>query len=385
MLLRRRKRGSFIFFLQDLTLRKRVRGLVVFGCLAFFCFAFRTSEAATGSASLYFSPSHGTYTKGQNFIVSVLVNAETSINGVEAVLSFPPSFLEVLRIDKSGSIINLWVEEPSFSNTGSSGNVSLGGVILNPGFIGPSGKIVDIVFRVKNTGSAVLKYSQAAILANDGIGTNITALNDGAAFVFLDAKPSSGKEYVPPLSTTTPSVVVIKEIPEVQKPEKLLELWDLLPSWIKTGSIILIGLAFLIGALILLSFGLIILIYVWKYALAKREATQKKIRLVFGIVKFMVKFIVQKTVSLVRATEIEFEGDIRFTVEQFRRELGEASNVNPPRFGDLVKGFWHSLGIVIKRFFTRNTPDSASGLPEVIAGEQVIKKEAKQLEERKPR
>lgn len=261
----------------------------------------------------------------------------------------------------------------------------MGGVILNPGFIGPSGKIVDIVFRVKNTGSAVLKYSQAAILANDGIGTNVTVLNDGATFTFLEAKPSSEKEHVSPLPATTSPVIIIKEIPGEKKSEKLLELWGLLPSWIKVGSIILIGLAFLIGALILLSFGLIILVYLWKYALARREVTEKKIRLMFGIVWFVVKFIGQKTASLIKTTEGEVEGDIRFAIEQFRRELGEASNINPPRFGDLVKGFWRSMGIIIKRFFTKNTLHGMSAPSEIAEDEPVGKKEIKQFEERKPR
>ena len=109
---------------------------------------------------------------GENFTVAVLVNSDQSINAVSGVLDFPTEYLQVVSLNKTNSIINLWVQNPSFSNTGDRGDVRFEGIKLNPGFVGSGGQIIDIVFRVKKIGSAEVYFTESSILANDGLGSN---------------------------------------------------------------------------------------------------------------------------------------------------------------------------------------------------------------------
>lgn len=131
------------------------------------------------AATLDISPSSGIHTVGENFSVSVIVSSpDQAINAVDTVVSFPADKLQATSVSKDGSVINLWAEEPVFSN--SVGQVSMSGVVLSPGFIGPSGRVLKINFKVKTPGNAAVVFSSGSVLANDGRGTNIlTSLNSG--------------------------------------------------------------------------------------------------------------------------------------------------------------------------------------------------------------
>jgi 5-hydroxyisourate hydrolase-like protein (transthyretin family) len=140
---------------------------ILFGIL-FFIFNVHKVNAAT----LYFSPSSGNFTVGDILTTSILVNTQgQAINNTEAIINFPSDLLEVVSVNKSGSIFSLWVEEPAFSN--SAGTISFNGGLPTPGFNGTMGKIINIIFRVKGTGLASLIFSSAAVRANDGYGTDI--------------------------------------------------------------------------------------------------------------------------------------------------------------------------------------------------------------------
>ncbi len=133
------------------------------------------------AATLGISPSTGTYKAGETFSVSVIVNTESkSINAISANLTFSTSLLRVVSVSKSDSIINYWVQEPSFSNT--NGTINLEGVIVNPGFTGGSGKVLRVTFEAKSSGIAELKYALSSVLANDGLGTNILTTANKASF-----------------------------------------------------------------------------------------------------------------------------------------------------------------------------------------------------------
>src|SRR3989344_2949948 len=124
------------------------------------------------AATLNFSPPSGTYNVGSTFSVNVNVeSANQAMNAASGIVSFPWDKLEVVSISKQGSIFSLWPAEPSFSN--SAGTVSFEGIVLNPGYIGASGKILTLTFRARNTGQANVSFSSGSVLANDGTGANI--------------------------------------------------------------------------------------------------------------------------------------------------------------------------------------------------------------------
>lgn len=167
---------------------KGKKTLILFIFILVFFAGFKTADAA----NLYFSPSSGTYSADRNFTVNVMVNSSASMNAASGIVTFPASKLEVVGVSKTGSILNLWVQEPSFSNR--DGNVRFEGIVLNPGFSG-DGKLISVTFRVKSAGPADLSFSSGSVLTNDGLGTNI--LSDlGSANFSLEAGAVSAPEAI---------------------------------------------------------------------------------------------------------------------------------------------------------------------------------------------
>lgn len=138
------------------------------------------------AATLYFIPGSGNIAVGDIFTANVYVNTKgVAVNNAEAVVNFPPDLLSVTSVSRTGSIFSLWVEEPSFSNTG--GTVIFNGGLPTPGFSGSAGKVASIVFRAKKTGEASLIFSSAAVRANDGLGTDILDGQGSAKFTLQEA------------------------------------------------------------------------------------------------------------------------------------------------------------------------------------------------------
>jgi hypothetical protein len=139
------------------------------------------SPFVTRADTLTLSPASGSYSVGKSFPVTVYVSSPSqSVNAVSGTLTFPSDKLQVVSVSKTGSVLSLWVSDPSFSNT--DGTVTFEGVVPNPGFQGSAGKIVTVNFKVIGGGSASVKWSTASELANDGNGTNILKNLNTATF-----------------------------------------------------------------------------------------------------------------------------------------------------------------------------------------------------------
>ncbi len=152
------------------------------------------------AASLSLSPQSGSYTVGSTFTVSVLVSSAESLNAVSGIVSYPKDKLAVTGISKAGSILNLWVQEPSFSN--SDGVASFEGVVLNTGYSGSGGKAVTLTFSVIAPGEASVSFSSGMALANDGEGSDILEDLRSARYTLQASAPvvapeSSVDEVVP--------------------------------------------------------------------------------------------------------------------------------------------------------------------------------------------
>lgn len=178
-------------------MRRRLQ-LAVLVTLAFFAYI-----PLGFAATLSLSPPTGVYSSGQTFSASVVINTQgQSINAAEGTLSFNPRELSVVSVSK-GSLFNLWTSEPSFSNT--AGTVSFSGG--NPaGYQGSAGVVVTVTFRVVGAGTARAAFTNGAVLANDGRGTNIlSSMNAGT--------------YTLSAQTTTPPAEVVREyVPQANTP-----------------------------------------------------------------------------------------------------------------------------------------------------------------------
>lgn len=173
----------------------------------FFCITllgFFVAPSFLFADTLSFSPATGSYTSGRTFPVTVFVSSPSqAINALSGEISFPPDKLQLVSISKTGSILTLWVQEPTFSNT--AGTVSFAGVVPNPGFTGSVGNILTLNFKVVGQGSATVKFNAGEVLANDGNGTNILKrLNNGSYTLGSAPIPVPEPPPVPP-PTPAPS------------------------------------------------------------------------------------------------------------------------------------------------------------------------------------
>jgi len=169
------------------------RNAVVLAASMFATLAFAgTASAASMSVTL----SADTVTIGDQIQATVKIDSEGSgINASQGTLQFPKDILEVVSLDKTGSVFNFWLQDPTYSN--SSGQIAwIGG--SSSGLSGRSLQVLKINFRVKGSGTANLAFTDGAVTAADGSGTNVLSAMRG---VNLNSAPSQGT--VPATGTTT--------------------------------------------------------------------------------------------------------------------------------------------------------------------------------------
>lgn len=124
----------------------------------------------TNSLSLH--PTGGTYIVGSTFDVSVFLDTGGQyINALEVFLRYPPDKLQLVSPTAGSSIIDIWTTQPRYSNA--RGTVELRGGIPR-GINVSDGLITTLTFRVKSTGSAVVRFTdETKLYLNDGQGTNV--------------------------------------------------------------------------------------------------------------------------------------------------------------------------------------------------------------------
>jgi len=131
----------------------------------------KTEEAKYASLSV--SPSIGTFTVGNTFSVSILLNTGgLFINAIDISLLFPADKLQIVSPSAGQSVIGIWTSPPKYDNQ--KGTATFRGGIPNPGINVESGLVSTITFRVKAIGTAAVRFSDnSRIFLNDGLGTNI--------------------------------------------------------------------------------------------------------------------------------------------------------------------------------------------------------------------
>lgn len=178
--------------------------LVASGLLSFY-FLILPAEVSA-AASLFVSPSTGTFIAGNTLTVSIYLNTGGQfVNAVDVNLSFPPQKLQVVSPSTGKSLVQVWISQPVYSN--SEGTMRFQGAIPTPGINTGAGLISTIIFRVRETGPATLKIlSSSKVLLNDGLGTDILGqTTDGVYYLALPppagpivaspTNPDQGKWY----------------------------------------------------------------------------------------------------------------------------------------------------------------------------------------------
>ncbi len=158
--------------------------------------ALSTVHAATITFS---APS--TMTVGQTFQLVVAVDADSrAINTVAGTVTWDPDVLLFQSADTEKSLVQYWVTKPIERADAS---LKFSGGLPSPGYSGDNGHIVTLNFTAVASGSTKLTVQDISILANDGIGGDISSGNVLATYHIDDVKPVS----------TSASTSGIKELP----------------------------------------------------------------------------------------------------------------------------------------------------------------------------
>lgn len=131
-----------------------------------FLFAGRASAATLDA---FFIPSSAVV--GTTVTLTVTVNTEgVGVNAAQATLQYPKDLLEVTQIDTGGSVFNFWLEGPSYSNE--TGRIFFTGGSTN-GFNGSALSVVRVQVKILKEGVANISFVDGAVLASDGVGSNV--------------------------------------------------------------------------------------------------------------------------------------------------------------------------------------------------------------------
>lgn len=202
------------------------------------------------AATLYMVPKIGDLKAGQDFTVEIMVNTGgDSFNAAQATIQFPKDLLQVTSIDNSASasIFNFWLEGPTFSNE--NGRIHFIGGTTN-GISGRAIPLLKINFQAKNSGEAPLQFTDSAITAADGSGSNILTNMEVASFrIAAEAAPGTTPAPAPTPGVspaTTPQPVLITRTPTVaagapSKPQIKVSLYPDQDSWYNISSEFLVS------------------------------------------------------------------------------------------------------------------------------------------------
>lgn len=197
-----------------------------------------------------------------------------------------------------------------------------------------------------------MNFSESSILANDGLGTNVTVFPSPATYTFIE---SIGSETPMPEKINTdlskrieavekkikavaeaPKPVPIVIVQKPQLPSGLLGFWEILPPWIKIGALFLIGVAVLILLFIVVTLGIVILIWPWSRIWRR---------------KFEIKKFLKRVLSSFGVIEKEIEEDIAYGSHELKKEFQYAKKSHSLRL--VLKNYWITLHQVVKKFFTK--------------------------------
>jgi len=167
----------------------------LFSILIILTLFFTVSPSARAeSASLYLSPSSGSFLVGSVFTVSVFLNTEGSeINAVWAELKFPPEILQVTAPTAGTSFVTEWIVPPNYSNE--KGIASFRGGIPE-GITSSASLVSSITFRAVASGTAKVEFVKGSkVLLADGKGTDILTGTRHGEYHILVPPPEGPKVF----------------------------------------------------------------------------------------------------------------------------------------------------------------------------------------------
>ena len=128
------------------------------------------------AATLNINTTNDTFQIGDQFSADLKIDSQdVGVNAAQATIKFSPAVLQVVSIDKTSSVFNFWIQDPAFDNN--TGQITFVGGSAS-GLIGKSLQVIRVVFKATGLGQSDLLFTDGAVTASDGSGTNVlSAMN----------------------------------------------------------------------------------------------------------------------------------------------------------------------------------------------------------------
>jgi len=148
-----------------------MKKFVILSSILFFSLFF---SAKVHAATLDLLSDKDTYKIGESFDVNLKIDSEAdSVNGVQTTIKFDTTILDATATDKTNSIFDWWLTDPTISN----GEISFIAASTS-GFSGKSLQVLKITFKVKGAGTGDVTLSDSAITSADGSGSNVLSTSN---------------------------------------------------------------------------------------------------------------------------------------------------------------------------------------------------------------
>ncbi|PLX27039.1 hypothetical protein C0583_04825 [Candidatus Parcubacteria bacterium] len=153
------------------------------------------------AADLYFDPEVGTIGPGNKIAIDVKIDVEACINALEADLSFPNDYLQVVDFIVGDSVLALWVDQPdseAIKEANENGVLHFSGGTPGgycgriPGDPGKSNTIARVIFSLPSLIVSEVERSKlnlsflpsTRVLLNDGFGTEDELITKIASYTY---------------------------------------------------------------------------------------------------------------------------------------------------------------------------------------------------------
>lgn len=121
---------------------------------------------------------------GETLEFSIDTQSLIPMNAIGVSLTYDPKNMSIEDVDRTKTIVDLWVEEPNYSNEKGTAKLS-GGILTKTGFVG-RGHVATVRFKALSPGKAPITIADAVLLARDGKGTNILETKENITFIIRE-------------------------------------------------------------------------------------------------------------------------------------------------------------------------------------------------------
>jgi hypothetical protein len=172
--------------------------------------AFAVSLNVAHAATLSFLSGTTNASIGDTIDATVRIDSQgQTVNAAQGTINYPTSILQVVGVDRSNSIFNIWAQEPAV-NTSTGEILFLGGSTNS--YSGTSLYVLDVTFLVRGRGLATLNFANAGVTAGDGTGSNILSASTPISFMIGGVASASTTTLVSnPFGATSTQTVVVQQ------------------------------------------------------------------------------------------------------------------------------------------------------------------------------